>query len=377
MSTTHANAIEVLRRPCTGPAVWSGADMADRDEWVLRLSPEQIEELETALRAVRERGVPLLKVRSADFPLPTLADVLERVADELENGRGFVLVKRIPVERYGRAAASTLFWGLGQHLGIPVSQNAAGHMLGHARDTGRTLADPSTRGYQTRAALPFHTDGSDVLALLCLTPPRAGGRTVLASTGAVYNAVLAHRPDLIERLYRPHHLDRRDEHTPGERPHHVVPLAVWHGGKLSMRYHRPYLESAQRFPDVPRLEPADAELFDLIDRVASSPRHRLDVGFETGDLLLVNNHAVLHSRTEYEDFAEPERKRHVLRLWLTLRKGRGLPSHFWGDLPETRGGSGRGGITPRDLVTPPGSGDFGGPCRPRIHIADPDRTDDE
>lgn len=377
MSTTHANAIEVLRRPCTGPAVWSGADMADRDEWVLRLSPEQIEELETALRAVRERGVPLLKVRSADFPLPTLADVLERVADELENGRGFVLVKRIPVERYGRAAASTLFWGLGQHLGIPVSQNAAGHMLGHARDTGRTLADPSTRGYQTRTALPFHTDGSDVLALLCLTPPRAGGRTVLASTGAVYNAVLAHRPDLIERLYRPHHLDRRDEHTPGERPHHVVPLAVWHEGKLSMRYHRPYLESAQRFPDVPRLEPADAELFDLIDRVASSPRHRLDVGFETGDLLLVNNHAVLHSRTEYEDFAEPERKRHVLRLWLTLRKGRGLPSHFWGDLPETRGGSGRGGITPRDLVTPPGSGDFGGPCRPRIHIADPDRTDDE
>ncbi|MFJ1875196.1 TauD/TfdA family dioxygenase [Streptomyces chartreusis] len=376
MSTAHANAIEVRRQPCTGPAAWSGADLADRDEWVLRLSPEHIEELESALRAVRDRGVPLLKVRSADFPLPTLADVLERVADELENGRGFVLVKGIPLERYGRAAAGTLLWGLGQHLGIPVSQNAAGHMLGHARDTGRTLADPFTRGYQTRAALPFHTDGSDVLGLMCLTPPRVGGRTFLASAGAVYNAVLTYRPDLIERLYRPHHHDRRGEHTPGERPHHAVPLAAWHGGKLSMRYHRLYLESAQRFPDVPRLEPADVELFDLIDRAASSPRYSLDVGFEPGDLLLVNNYAVLHSRTAYEDFAEPERKRHVLRLWLTLRKGRDLPPHFWGDRAETAGATGRGGITPHDLVTIPGHDASGGPCRPHIHTTDPDRTDD-
>ncbi|QWA25732.1 TauD/TfdA family dioxygenase [Streptomyces sp. JCM17656] len=144
-----------------------------------------------------------------------------------------------------------------------------------------------------------------------------------------------------------------------------------------MRYHRPYLESAQRFPDVPRLEPADVELFDLIDRAASSPRYSLDVGFEPGDLLLVNNYAVLHSRTAYEDFAEPERKRHVLRLWLTLRKGRDLPPHFWGDRAETAGAAGRGGITPHDLVTIPGHDASGGPCRPHIHTTDPDRTDDE
>ncbi|WP_406005154.1 TauD/TfdA family dioxygenase [Streptomyces sp. NBC_00637] len=359
MPAVRPNVIDVLRRPCTGPPVWKGPDLTDPEDRVLRLSPAQIDELGAALRAVRERGVPLLKVTADDFPLPTLAGRLERVADELENGRGFVLVKGVPVERYG-PAASTVFWGLGRHLGVPVSQNAAGHMLGHARDTGRTMADPSTRGYQTRAELPFHTDGSDVLALMCLRAARVGARISLVSSAAVHNAVLARRPDLVERLYRTHFIDRREEHAPGERPCHAAPLASWHGGKLSLRYHRRYLESAQRFPGVPRLEPADVELFDLIDRLAASPEYRLDVDFEAGDLLLINNYAVLHSRTRYEDFAEPELKRHVLRLWLTLHQGRDLPAEFWGDMPPAEDGSGRGGVTPRDVIATPGSADADG-----------------
>ncbi|MFD5389692.1 TauD/TfdA family dioxygenase [Streptomyces sp. NPDC127074] len=341
--------IKVLRRSRTGRAVWHGPDLADSDEWVLRLTPAQIDELEAALRVVRDRGVPLLKVSAGDFPLPTLAGELARIADVLENGHGFVLIKRIPVERYSRAAASTIFWGLNQHLGTPVSQNAAGHVLGHARDTGRTMADPATRGYQTREGLPFHTDGSDVLGLLCLQSARWGARTAVVSSAAIYNAVLARRPDLVERLYRRHFLDRREEQATGERPYYAVPLACWYGGKLSIRYHRGYLESAQRFPEVPRLEPADVELFDLIDELAGSPELRLDVDFEVGDLLLLNNHAVLHSRTEYEDHAEAERKRHVLRLWLALRQGRDLPPGLWGD-PHIANGPGSGGIAPRDVI---------------------------
>jgi alpha-ketoglutarate-dependent taurine dioxygenase len=342
----------VLRRPCAGPAVWKGPDLVNSTDWVLRLSPSRTGELDAALRSVRERGLPLLKVTADDFPLPTLAGELAGICDELENGRGFVLIKRVPVERYGRAAVSTIFWGLGQHLGVPVSQNAAGHMLGHARDTGGTMADPATRGYRTRARLPFHTDGSDVLGLLCLRAARTGARTAVVSSAALYNAVLARRPDLVERLYRTYFLDRRGEQSPGELPYSAVPFASWYGGRLSLRYNRCYVESAQRFSDVPRLEPADVELFDLIDELAESREFRLDVDFEAGDLLLLNNHAVLHSRTEYEDFAAPELKRHVLRLWLALRQGRDLPQSFWGDPPGTCDRPGRGGIAPRDVIAP-------------------------
>ncbi|NBE52956.1 TauD/TfdA family dioxygenase [Streptomyces boluensis] len=355
---------DVLRRPRTGPAVWKGVRPARSGAWVLRLSSAQVDEIDAALRAVRERGLPLLKVTAADFPLPTLTGQLRCMADELENGRGFVLVKRVPVERYSPAAASALFWGLGRHLGVPVSQNARGHMLGHSRDTGRTLADPSTRAYETRGRLPFHTDGSDALALLCLRSARTGGRVAVASSGAVYNALLERRPDLVDRLYRTHFLDRREGQVPAELPYLAVPLAAWHAGRLSMRYHRSSLESAQRFPGVPPLEPADIELFDLIDELAQSPELRLDLDFEPGDLLLLGNHTVLHSRTAYEDHPDPEPKRHVLRLSLALREGRELPDGYWGDTratdtdsgtgtdtdSDTAAGPGRGGVTPRDEI---------------------------
>ncbi|WP_328874300.1 TauD/TfdA family dioxygenase [Streptomyces sp. NBC_00287] len=332
---------EALHVPCSGPSVWRGEDLADhREEWVLRLSPHQLVEIDSAVREARRRDLTLLKLTAADFPLPTLAPELERVAETLEHGRGFVLVKGIPVERLGAPAASAVFWGLGQYLGQPVPQNAYGHLLGHVRDTGRSLADPATRGYQTRAALPFHTDGADLLALLSLREPRTGGRTSLVSSAAVHNAVLDRRPDLAERLYRTYFFDRRQEHLPGEAPYAAAPLAVRRGGgALSMRYNRCYLESAQRFPQVPRLEPADVELFDLIDEVAGSPEFRLDIDLRAGDLLLLNTHTIMHARTEFEDHDRPGLRRHLLRLWLAL------PHHLAAD-------GARQGVTPRDVIRP-------------------------
>ena len=212
----HAN---ILRRPCRGRAVWGMSDLASSRDWVQHLSPAHVGEIERALRAVHNRGVPLLKVTAADFPLPTLARELRRIADVLENGTGVALIKRIPSERYSESAAGLVFWALCQYLGTPVSQNSSGHMLGHVRDTGRTMGDPATRGYQTREMLPFHTSGSDVLGLMCLRAARSGARISVASSGAVYNAILARRPDLVERLYRTHFLDRREEQAPGESPY--------------------------------------------------------------------------------------------------------------------------------------------------------------
>ncbi|MFI7409711.1 TauD/TfdA family dioxygenase [Streptomyces sp. NPDC049627] len=223
--------------------------------------------------------------------------------------------------------------------GRPVPQNADGHLLGHVRDTGRSLADPAARGYRTRAALPFHTDGADLLALLSLRGPRTGGRTSLVSSAAVHDAVLARRPDLAERLYRTYFFDRREEHAPGEPPYAAAPLAVRKGGALSMRYNRCYLESAQRFPQVPRLEPADVELFDLIDDVAGSPEFRLDIDLRAGDLLLLNTHTIMHARAEFEDHDRPELKRHLLRLWLARPH-------------RPRTDDARAGVAPRDVIRP-------------------------
>ncbi|WP_406840346.1 TauD/TfdA family dioxygenase [Streptomyces sp. AHU1] len=312
--------------PCSGPSVWKGRELTRPEEWRLSLSEARLAEIDSALREARRRDRTLLRLTAADFPLPGLAADLARLSGVLEHGRGFAIVRGIPVERLGESAASTVFWGIGRHLGHPVPQNADGLVLGHVRDTGRSLDDPAARGYQTREALPFHTDPTDLLAVLPLSASRTGGRVSLVSSAAVHNAVLDLRPDLAGRLYRTYHFDRRDEHAPGEPPCTSAPLVSRPGGLVgapSMRYNRCYLESAQRFPEVPRLEPADRELFDLIDSVAASPEYRLDLDLRVGDLLLINTHRVMHARSAFEDHRPPEPGRHLLRLWLASPRGTG------------------------------------------------------
>ncbi|MEU5952068.1 TauD/TfdA family dioxygenase [Streptomyces sp. NPDC047525] len=307
---------------------------------MLRLGPAQLDEVDAAVQSVRARGTPLLKVTADSFPLPSLTADLARAAAELESGRGFVLVRRVPVERYDPAAAAVLLWGLGRHLGIPVSQNATGHMLGHLTHDGPAAS----------AARPLRTDDADTLALLCLRTSRTAGHMRLASSAAVHNTVLARRPELIDGLYRTHYLDRRGEQSPGQLPWHAVPLVHRAGGRLSLRYDRRRLESARRLPGVPRLSPEDVELFDLIDRSAACPDLRLDVALCPGDLLLVNNHAVLHAHTGFADVPGTEQSARALRLWLTPHQPRHLPRDFWGDTHYPDGA--RGGVAPRDVITP-------------------------
>lgn len=338
--------MEVLSEELQAPCAWQGAAMRRVDDWRYQLSGDDIAELEAAGERARQSGLPLEQVSVEDFPLPRLGEVARGWADELENGRGFLLVKGIPVERYSEQDAALLFWGIGLHMGTPVSQNASGDLLGHVRDTGRSIRDPSVRGYQTRVRLPYHTDGSDVVGLLCLRPALSGGISTIVSSTHLYNEVVRRRPDLIDVFYEPFYFDRREEQQPGEEPWYATRLACYRQGKLSMRYIRGFIESAQRFPEIPRLSTRQLELLDLIDSVANDPDNYLDMDFEPGDMQFVSNYTIMHSRTNYEDHPEPALKRHLLRLWLTLPEGRELDPDFGRGMSSTAG-RGRGGVTPR------------------------------
>jgi hypothetical protein len=312
----------------TGPAAWRGPQMAARDDWIVQLAPAEIAELEAAARGVLARGLDIARLTPADFPLPALGARLDALRLELLHGRGFALVRGLPIARYSRLEAATIFLGLGCHLGRARSQNAQGHVLGHVCDLGLSSADPNVRIYQTHERQTFHTDSSDVVGLLCLREARSGGASLLVSALTIFNELRAARPDLLARLLAPMAHDRRGEVPAGAQPYFMIPVFSWFASELTVFYQRQYFDSARRFAEAPRLTRADIEALDAFDALANDPRLHLAMRLAPGDLQFVHNHVLLHDRTAFEDWPEPQRRRHLLRLWLACPGARVLPPAF-------------------------------------------------
>jgi TfdA family taurine catabolism dioxygenase TauD len=319
-----------LRQQIEGPSAWIGSDMLGREaEWTYRLSSSEIAEIEAALKSVQARGIDIADIRREDFPLPTLGPVLDRLRGEVLDGRGFVLLRGVPVEDRPIAESATAYWGIGTYFGCARSQNAQGHLLGHIYDLGGSSAtNPNIRSYATSERQNFHIDRSDVVALLCLKRAKSGGLSAIVSSMTVHNVMAKRRPDLLERLYQPFPVDRRGEVPEGKAPFYEAPVFNEHEGYLSVLYSRLHIGSSQRFPEARRLTAEDVEALDMFAELAGDPELRLDMSFMPGDIQFLHNHTILHARTGYEDWPEAERKRHLLRLWLAPPAARPLPPVF-------------------------------------------------
>jgi hypothetical protein len=337
--------------PITGPAAWTGAEMAGRRaDWLHEFTPQDLAELDAAIAAHRGAGRAMGEITAENFHLPTLGPRLAGVLQDLLQGRGFVQFRGFPVERHGIEGSAIAYLGIGAHFGGFRSQNAKGHLLGHVKDLGLDIRDPRVRYYQTTRALEYHTDSCDIVGLLCLKPAKAGGESRIVSSTTLYNEILRRRPDLVEQLFHPFPTDRRGEVPPGMLPWFEVPVFSWHEGYLTAIYSGQYIRSAQaNFPQCRRLTPAETEALDLLDELANDPALNLQVEFRPGDMQFLHNHQILHSRTDFENWPEPERHRHLLRLWLAPRQGRPLPPAFAQRYGSLTPGD-RGGIVVKDTV---------------------------
>jgi hypothetical protein len=200
-------------------------------------------------------------------------------------------------------------------------------MLGHVRDLGMSSSDPKVRIYQTNERQGYHTDSCDLVGLLCLKTAKAGGFSSLVSSVTLYNEMRRHRPDLLRCLFEPIETDRRGEVPEGQKPYFEIPVFNWYAGLLSAVYQRKYIDSARRFVGTP-LTAQQQESLDLFDALCEDPRLCMSMEFLPGDVQLVHNHTLLHDRTAFEDWPEPDRKRHLLRLWLAPPEARPLPPVF-------------------------------------------------
>ncbi|MGB5813389.1 MAG: TauD/TfdA family dioxygenase [Polyangiales bacterium] len=304
---------KVLRQPTTSESAWKGSELAQRDDWCDALTDAEIAELDAALEHASQTGKPTRELSAADFPLPALRSKIAVWRSALLSGRGFQLVTGIPVDRWTEPQCETFFWCFGLHVGTPGAQNPQGDLLGHVRDTGESPDE--VRHYRTRVNINFHCDAADVVGLLCLRGAKSGGLSRIVSSVSVYNELLRRRPDLVDRLYDPFMLD-----TKGEGGVQYLPVRPcrYEGGQLRTFYHTDYFRSATGFHGESMLSASDRSLLDLYNEIADSPELYLDMDFKPGVVQLVSNHTILHARTGYEDFEEPERKRHLLRLWISL-----------------------------------------------------------
>ncbi|MCG8546788.1 MAG: TauD/TfdA family dioxygenase [Alphaproteobacteria bacterium] len=330
--------------PATGPAAWRTADFEQDSSWLHAFTESDITEIETALETALATGKPVAALTRDDFPLPTVAAKIAAAVDEVETGRGFVLLRGIRLPNYSREEAAAIFWGMGQYIGTSLSQNPQGALLHAIEDIGNDYAGNNVRGHSTNARLRPHVDPCDIVGLFCIHPAKSGGLSTISSALTVYNEILTHHPEYLDPLCQGFRIDYAGK-GPSDAPDLTspqrIPVFSIYDGAFSCYYNAKQFERGAEKIGRPLSDREHAAIM-CIEEIALRPDVQFNMGFQTGDIQLINNYTVLHSRTEYEDWPETQRKRVLLRQWWNVPQGRPL-------LPAVadRLGTGpRGGVNP-------------------------------
>jgi len=335
-------------KPWSGPFVWNGSEMESHNDWVIALTPQDITAIQTGINAFIASGKDLAAATHLDFPFAQFGESLKQAQEQLLNGRGFVLLSGLPANDWTDQQLMTAYWGIGIHIGIPVSQNAKGHLLGHVIDQ-RTNSQNDKRIYQTNKAQPFHSDSCDIVGLLCLRKAKQGGESALASSAAIHNALLQTDPQALATLYGTFMCDRYGEIPQGKLPYYPVNVFNNIDQQLVCCGMDPDIRSAQRFDNIESLTNEQLHALDQFQNTAQNLA--LSMSLQRGDIQLINNLVAVHARETFVDHDEMGKRRHLVRLWLSAQNGRRLPDFLrerWGniDVGSVRGGISVPGATP-------------------------------
>jgi hypothetical protein len=324
-----------------GPHPWQGRELAVAPSvWQISMPRDAADAVVWAGQEMAAGGATCLAPERLNPWKPLIVEIRNR----LNSFPGFVLLQGFPVEELTVQELSTALLTFGTCLGQPVSQTVDGALVGRVEDVGKNASNPTHRGHQTSAGLPFHVDRTDVIALLCVRTAMTGGVSRLASAHAVHNVLLEETPELLDVLYEPLPHDRRGEELPGQSPWLELSIFAEVERALVTRYVRRFIASAMRFPDARRLSDLQLRALDRIDHILARPGFALDMQLAPGDLQLVDNYAIWHGRTAFTDPADPADGRLLLRLWLATSDSPPLPDAWLPLYGSVRPGTVRGGV---------------------------------
>jgi len=313
--------------PIDHPSAWTVADFKTPADYTIELDAAHLRDIEHAIRQIKTAGLGLDDLQREHFEVPSLRPVIDEIRRQIGDGRGFVVVRRLPVEDYSKDEIGMIFWGIGTHLGRGLSQSVLGDRLGHVKDFSRE--DPLARAYRNKQELSPHTDSCDLVGLACLGDAKLGGVSRLTSAITVHNVMLEEYPEALERLYRGYVFHRRGEEKPGDLPYtpYRVPVYSHIEGKVSARYVRTYVEAGEAAAGRP-MGGAELAVLDRFEEVTKRPELMLEFTLQPGEMYFINNYTILHARTAFEDFEEEDRRRHLLRLWLEVPQLRPVHPHI-------------------------------------------------
>jgi TfdA family taurine catabolism dioxygenase TauD len=311
----------IFDRAVTGRAAWTRADVAESDYRVALPEAARRELLEAA-QTLRRQPVPLLALRSDSFEMPACRAAMAEVRSILTDGLRFAVLSRLPMEELSLDEAKALYWMLGSMLARPVAQKLDGTIIYDVHDTGRqALPGSGVRPDKTNIELQFHNDNSynatmpEIVGLLCVRPAVAGGMSRVMSFYTAHNALRERHAELLPRLYRPFWFDRQREFHPGETPTFSAPLFSRDGESLSARLSLHQIRGGYAMRGE-TMDNETAAAIEAIKDVFADPALQFDFYLQAGDMQFVANREIGHSRTEFRDYDEVERRRLLIRLWL-------------------------------------------------------------
>lgn len=319
---------EITRKPVSGSNVWLGSDMSNRCDWIYTFNSSELSEINLAVKKIPTEVPELYRVTPREFPLPKLKNLLNKISEDLQFGRGFVLFRGIPVDSYSEKELAAILWGIGSHFGVGLVQSFKGDRLGHVIDrTDCKTNKRHMRNYELGGKLRMHTDlNNDIVALMMLQHAKSGGESRIASSMTIHNIILEEHPEFLEPLFRGYYFHFLNSKDPADAQltDHRVPVFINHGKTVSCHFNPSPIDRSVERAGV-KLNKVESEAVQYIEKVALRPGVYLDMTLEPGDIQFLNNHVIMHGRTHYEDYTQMEKRRHLLRLWLRSESAQEQP----------------------------------------------------
>jgi hypothetical protein len=340
--------MEILKNPILEPCVWKVSDFKSENEWTYTFSENQIFELEEAAKKVINKKLAPTSFSKCDFILDSLTKVLNEQLDILQKGRGFIRLRGLDVKKYDSLTIQTIYWGICSYLGVGIPQNSKGELMSGVKDYGdKIISDNPYRDgirlHRTTAKIDAHTDSCDHVALLCLQRAKQGGESGVISALSVYNEILKNKPEYLDTLCKGFYIDLIGKgKSEKELSSHPIPVFSYYGGKMCSRFNKSQIELGAEKKSG-GLDSLSKEAVEYVQFLTVQEDFHLKMMLEEGDIQVLNNRVIYHTRTKVLDHEDPSKKRLLYRVWLNAPQPRPMAPEFANQLNTGE----RGGVTKR------------------------------